>query len=230
MNGNVSRRSLVARIVGRPTGAVVLAVALSVLSTPVAAISIQAVSPAPPWWPDSQRAIPLDEALRIAFPVVIVAGVVGGGLGGLIVRRQPVGGLFVAMASAWLAAIVATPVLAWVLGIAYNGAWWCFDGCEPALTTRVVWSGAVSYLESFALAIAGPLELAVAFAAYGRRFSGRGRRRLSAALAIATFLALNFWTFAAFANPLGNIPAVAALVIGAVIWVIPYWRQAHSDR
>jgi hypothetical protein len=125
----------VLQILTRPAGPTILALILAPLSLPIVALSLDAVS-APP---DAYLATPArlaeaDPSRWIsAVGCVLVAALVAGTAGGVLVRRHARVGAILTFLLAWEMAIVALPVLPALLHLDVGFAYVCLDGCGVAI-------------------------------------------------------------------------------------------------
>jgi hypothetical protein len=215
------------RVMWRP-GPIAVALFLALVSTPLAALSIWAVSTGTVNSP--RQPVDYLDAVLMALVAVLVAGLVAGALGGAIARHWPVAGLVVAVFVAWPVAIALLPLTAAVLGFEYGGVWICIDGCFPWIRDDTLTSGIGAYLSSFFLEAFGPLEVGVLLLGIGFVFSLRGHRVVAAGLGLAGFVAVNWWTIApaGFGSWPYGVAAAAALVSGAAVWILPMWPWRRS--
>jgi hypothetical protein len=210
---------------------VLSALALALLSTPLAALAIAHASDistceqcvlggvnAPP-------ALTFGQALPIAFLAVLAAGLVGGIVGGWMVRRSPAAGLVVAVLVAWPVAIATLPVVPTLTGSAFTYGFECIGSCGPVTSTSAggLFSGIALY--GLALLVGGiavvPPLVAIVCGYFARRaLKGSGDQRVVAVWGLLGVAAINIATFFSL--------AFGALVIGALIWVSPYWRRSPA--
>jgi len=210
------------RVTWRP-GPIATAVFLALASTPVAALSIQAVSTGTV---NSHREpVGYLDAVGMALVAVLVAGVVAAALGGAIARHWPVAGLVVAVFVAWPVGIAMLPFAAAVRGIEYGGVWICIDSCSPWIRSSELSSGIGTYLVSQFVEAFGPIEVGILLVGIGYGFARHRHRIVAAGLGLAGFVAFNWWTIvpAGFGSWPYGVPAAGALIIGAAVWVIPLW-------
>jgi len=219
------------RVAWRP-GPISSALFLALVSTPFAALSIQAVSTGTVNSP--RQPVDALDAAGMALMTVLVAGLVAGALGGAIARYWPVAGLVVAVFVAWPVAIAMLPSAAAVIGIEYKGAWICIDGCFPWIRDDSLTSGIGAYLSSFFLEAFGPVEVGVLLLLAGFGCSRLRLPLVASGFGLAGFVAVNWWTIApaGFGSWPYGVPAAAALVVGAAVWILPMWpwRRSASVR
>lgn len=196
------------------TGPTLLALGLAILATPFAAIAIMLASV------DSSgesAPVELDLVIEMALVAVLVGALVGRTIGGLAVRRRPILGMALAIATAWPAALATLPIVPGLLGRQYAAVKICIDSCSPVILGDSAGSAIAGYGLSvvvtsvYAVPAAGILLLIAWFLARRRR------RWLQAVLVAAAVVALSSWSM--WSGPL----AAAALVAGALIWIVPYW-------
>jgi len=211
-------------------GPIAVALFLALVSTPFAALSIWAVSTGTVNSP--RQPVDYLGAAGMALMAVLAAGLIAGALGGWIARYWPVAGLVVAVFVAWPVAIAMLPFAAAVIGIEYSGVEICIDACSHLIRGDSLTSGIGAYLASFFLEFFGPVEVGVLLLGIGYGFSLRGHRVAAAGLGLAGFVAVNWWTIApaGFGSWPYGVPAAAALVVGAAVWILPMWpwRRAAS--
>lgn len=214
---------MVHRFVHSRFGPILSSLVLSMMSTPFVAASIS-TSTASPW--ESTRIHfppPLDPlaAAPIALLAVLSAGLVGGAVAGLIVRRSPVAGLLLALFVAWPVAIAALPIIPTLRGGVFEAGYECLDSCSAIIHAGDLLSGAAAYGEALligALFVVPILIVVVLLAA--AVFAGRKRLApVAATFGLGAFLALNFVSVQQ-----GGL-ALACLLAGAGIWVAPYWAD-----
>lgn len=169
---------------------------------------------------------PLDpgQAMPIALLAVLAAGLVGGGVGGAVVRRSPVAGLVLAVLTAWAVAIATLPILPTLWGEPFAAGFMCIDGCSAEIRGGEPLSGIVAYAQSVPLGAVEilPPVLALILGLAARFVLKHKRRGLAALLGIAAVASLNFWSV------LEGSMAFLCLAIGAVIWVAPYWYRIEA--
>src|SRR4029079_436505 len=100
------------RVMWRP-GPIAISLFLALVSTPLAALSIWAVSTGTVSSP--RQPVDYLDAILMGLVAVLVAGLVAGALGGWIARYWPVAGLVVAVFVAWPVAIAMLPFAAAVI-------------------------------------------------------------------------------------------------------------------
>jgi len=210
------------RLTWRP-GPIAIAVFLALVSTPFAGLSIQAVSTGTVNSP--REPVGYLDAVGMALVAVLVSGLVAGALGGAIGRHWPIAGLVVAVFLAWPVAIATLPFAAAVLGIRYEAVWLCIDGCFPTIRDSELSSGIGAYLLSQFVEAFGPIEVGILLVGMGYGFARHRYRIVAAGLGLAGFVAFNWWTIvpAGFGRWPYGVPAAGALVVGAIVWVVPLW-------
>lgn len=214
-------------------GPLALALVLAVASTPIVAMGILGSTE-----DDSGSYYvghPLTDGLilSMALLAVIVGALAGGILGGVVVRRHPVAGLFAAGIVAWPAAVATLPLVAGLTYQRFGAIFMCIDSCSPLLSGASLDSGLTTYggsvlfgsilfetrlyglgspLNGFAL-IGLSIVLTVAAAILGHR-----RHRL-----IATLLALGAIVSFNFLSMTAAPPAALALCVGLLLWSAAFW-------
>ena len=163
-------------------------------------------------------------ALLLALVPVTAASLVGGSLGGSIVRKQPVRGLFFALLFAWPVAVITLPLLPAYLGWSYRGAWFCLSACSPLITSDVPLSGVPAYAQVLLFGLWGPAEVAAVLALIAYVLARRHRRFGASAFTIAAVVSLNFWSIL---SP-GVLAAAIALIVGSFVWVAPHLVAAEE--
>ncbi len=177
--------------------------------------------------------------MAMALVAVATAGLVAGEIGRRALRRSPVQALLLVVAVAWPVAITTLPIVPALVGYSFSAMGTCFGGCNPglwpALTSADLLSGATLYAGSLVLASVTivPLALALTFVVAGRR-AYPAQREKAAALGLLAIACLNApWVV----EILGSDPqavwdyaglAFACLVMGAVLWVAPYWHDLDA--
>jgi hypothetical protein len=202
----------------------IAALCLGFLSLPFAAASI-AWSSVPRFSVrETVEPVSFGYALLLALLPVTAAAFVGGSLGGSIVRKQPVRGLFFALLFAWPVAVITLPLLPAYLGWSYRGAWFCLSACNPMITSDVPLSGALAYSQVLLFGLWGPAEVAAVLALIAYVLARRHRRVGASAFTIAAVVSLNFWSIL---SP-GVLAAAIALVVGSFVWVAPHLVAAEE--
>jgi hypothetical protein len=200
------------------------AVCLGFLSLPFAAASI-AWSSVPRFSVrETAEPVSFGYALLLALIPVTAAALVGGSLGGSIVRKQPVRGLFFALLFAWPVAVITLPLLPAYLGWSYRGAWFCLSACNPMITSEVPLSGVLAYAQVLLFGLWGPAEVAAVLALIAYVLARRHRRGGASAFTIAAVVSLNFWSIL---SP-GVVAAALALIVGSFVWVAPHLVAANE--
>ena len=127
------------RLLDHRTGPALLATVLAMLSLPLVALSLDAVS-------TSGGLYRGDEPIRLglldpgrwsgAFGAVLAAAVVAGAIGGpLVLKHAKIGGL-VTLVLAWEVAIAALTVVPSLLRMDVGFAYTCLDSCSPAIAAK----------------------------------------------------------------------------------------------
>ncbi len=213
----------VRRFAERPRGPLLLALGLSLLSAPIVAWALT-IEPGPlnsHGW--EQPA--LGQAVVVALVAVVMAGLVGGGIGGLVVREHPTTGALVAIALAWPVALSTLPIIATVVGARVQQAYICR---ESACGFAIDYANPLSGVGAYALSVAMSAVLGVpALLAVGclvgswvmvRRADGG---IASAALVVVAYACLHLpWVvIVVFAGSAVGLVAFACLAVGVVVWV-----------
>jgi hypothetical protein len=207
-------------------GPVVLAVALGILSVPFVAVAL--IQPFREGEQDYLHAPPLDwpGALVLALVSATTASVVGGSVGGMLVRSRPVIGALVAIGTAWPIAISMLSVTSAAFGISLRKAVVCIDECSASITDQGPFSGAIAYVGSLlgsALLIFPPIACLLLLIV-GVALARRGRIVWAIVVVVGAYAALH--TFSLFYG--GGI-AMACLAIGVTIWAIKL-RRTGTDQ
>jgi hypothetical protein len=213
------------QVVTSRLGPVLLAVTLSILSVPIVAIALVGGSnTACLCSGDGPGSLDWASAVAIALVAVLAAGIIGGSIGGRFVRRAPLWGLIIAVAVAWPVAIITLPVLPTILGVTFNTAYVCIDACSPQISAGEPLSGLTAYGQSLeaGVLLVVPAGLAIAFAIAAWVATRRNHVRVGAACALVAYASLNLWSDV-------GLPFLC-LVVGAVIWVSPYWLRWERTR
>ena len=210
----------VGRLRDTPGAPILLALALALASTPIAAIGIAFPTPGQ----DFERVPPVDVdlVLPMALLAVLVGGLAGGALGGALVRRHPVGGLVVAGMVAWPAALATLPLVPGFVGRPFGDVALCIGSCSVSISGTGPASAVIAYLASFIPGTSGPIELSVVLALIAWVAVDRGRRRLAAALGLGAMVSFNFVSMAS------AVPAAVALVGGLVLWTAAFWPRSAT--
>jgi hypothetical protein len=218
------------RVVDRRGGPIIVALGLALVSTPFAAVAIHSSSiPLEPGYCLQPACYPgrgpisIEMALLMALLAVTAAAVVGGGLGGALGATRPIGGLLVAVFVAWPVAIATLPILPTLTGVPYFGVDFCLPNCEPMIVAGVPLSGVSAYGWSLYLGLTGLVEVGALLALIAFAFARWRHRRIAAVIGLAAFVSLNLWSV------IEALPAAAALIVGAVIWVVPFWRGQQAE-
>jgi MFS family permease len=199
----------------------ILALVLAIASLPLAILSMMA-APGPGSGPPEAH-LGFDDALIGSIGAVIAGALVGGTLGGRLVRRRPLAGAFVALAAAWPAAIVGFALLPWYLGRTMSVGRVCIDGCSTALDLHpggtYAFAAIGQYIQSLGggLLIVGmslpywivPAIVALVVAKWSR--PGRARR-VAFVAAVLAHGGLNAWSIYA------SSWAWVVLVAGVIAW------------
>ena len=200
-----------------PVAPILVAVVFGLLSVPIVAWSL--VQAPADWVQDIVHAPPIgwSDGITLALCSTVGAALVGGGLGGLVVRRHPVAATLLAIGTAWPVGIAMLSLVAATFGIGLRTGIQCIDTCTPYITDQDPLSGLAASFEVvfysaffliFPAAFAGLLA-AGAFA--GRR----GNVLVGSALVVAGYGALYFWSLL-----LGGGPAFVCLALGVVAWTV----------
>jgi MFS family permease len=209
-------------------GPLIAAVILGWISAPFAALSIIASSSPVSTAPGSLVPLTFLQALSMAFVAVTAAALVGGLLGGALVRRRPVLGFATALFVAWPVAIATLPLLPSLVGWPYRGAMLCISACNAMLSADAPLSGFTAYAQTLVGDLWGPGEVAGILAVVAIVLARTGHRLFASAFVIATFLGVNFWS--AFWNISQAAPVAAiALIVGSIVWVAPYWKGRAEE-
>ena len=205
-----------------------LAVGLALLSTPFVATALvgASISPCSACSADGAQPISLASAVAIAIVAVGAAGFVGGAVGGWFVRRSPLRGLFVAVAVAWPVAVTTLPIVPTLRGETYGTGYVCIDTCSAQILSGQPLSGLTAYAQSvfFGAIFILPPALAIGFAIAAWVARRRDHARLTAALGLAACGSINLWSVTDAGLPF------LCLVVGALIWVSPYWVRWYRER
>jgi hypothetical protein len=237
----VKTPALLHRTLHSPFGPVLSALGLGVLSTPIAAGAIASLRVST--WDHAAALSDRDLAGPMALLAVVAAGLVAGLVAGSFVRQSPIGGLCLAVLIAWPVAVATLPILPALARVGFAGLEVCLDSCggHPAVSADLR-SGVALFFGSLLLDVIFivPAVLAVVLAVVGRRVGRHRRRVLGAALGLAAVsCAYAWWAVAERLTsedvrlygqsdvPFGDPGlAFACLVAGAVVWVLPWWRDA----
>jgi hypothetical protein len=154
----------------------------------------------------------------IALIAVSAAAIAGGTLGGLLLPRRPLLGLFVALAVAWPVAIASLPLGPWLTHTPYQAGVFCFDYCSANLQGSHPLSGVGVYLVGGVIGVVAVVPVVVAAIASWLAVRARRRQRttLAAAIVILAYLPLQVW----FLLEVDAVVPLACLAIGAYIWSV----------
>lgn len=137
-----SLRALGAR---RHVGPTSVALLLALVSLPLVALTLPVVVPPPDPSTLAPAAPPLDPSRWLAAIGSVVAGaLVGGSVGGWLVRRNGVVGTLAAIVLAWHVGLFALPVLPAASGLEFRAGSYCVDFCHIAIE-----GGATSAIEIY---------------------------------------------------------------------------------
>jgi hypothetical protein len=204
-------------MLGTPVAPILLAVVFGLLSVPIVAWSLVQ---APADWVQDIVHAPLlgwSDAVTLALCSTVAASLVGGGLGGLLVRRHPVAATLLAIGTAWPVGIAMLSLVAATLGIGLRTGILCIDTCTPSITDQDPLSGlaaSVGVVVGSAVFLIFPVAFAGLVAA-GAFASRRGNVLVGSALVVAGYGALYFWSLL-----LGGGPAFVCLALGVVAWTV----------
>ena len=196
-------------------GPVLLALAFGLLSVPLVAASL--VQPLPGW---EQRIVHAPQvgwpqALLLALVSAVTASVVGGSLGGQLVRSRPVAAALVAIGTAWPIGIGMLSITAAASGIGLRIGVMCIDTCTPEITSADPLSGFAAYPQSLRGAAVFVVPLVVfSILMVVAWWLGRRRRFLAGiVLTVVAYAVLHVWSVL-----LGGFIAFVCIAIGVVIW------------
>jgi hypothetical protein len=226
-------RSHLRRAADRRPGPVIAAIGLGLLSSPLAASAIASLRISS--W-DHHPALG-DPALAgpMAVVAVTLAGLIAGSVAGRVVRDAPVRGLLLAIAIAWPVALLSLPIVPLVRGVDFAAWTLCIDSCgEP---THGLLAGATLYLVDIVFGVA-VLPLVIPLVVMALLVARRGGRPGMVAVLATLCLVLFYGWWAVFTwapddtRPFGQpglpfdnpVYAFACLVVGAIVWVMPYWN------
>lgn len=138
------RRTLDTALAG-PFGPSLLAVAFALLSVPFVAASL-----ARPLGDGlgNMPAVAWSDRLGVALVSTVASAVVGGTLGGLLVRSRPRLATLVAIGTAWPVGISLLPIAAAAWGNTLEIGAMCFASCEAVITQKDGWTGLSAYLST----------------------------------------------------------------------------------
>jgi uncharacterized membrane protein YecN with MAPEG domain len=167
--------------------------------------------------------VALTDALEIAAVAVLAAALIGGFIGGRLVRHAT-WSMFVTVTASWFVGMTSLSLVPALLGIQYEGAGMCIDGCWATLTSATPLSGATTWAVGFgfSLSMVAPLLIALACLWLANRNARAGSLGTAAFLVVFAHGAGQFMTFVG-----GGLPAAAVylcLGAGLVAWatlVIP---------
>ncbi len=207
------------RLTQSPFGPLLLAIALALASTPLAMLAIAMTAT-----DELGNPQPIDPAvaLTMALVAVVAGALAGGSAGGLIVRRRPIAGLLLAVAVSWPVAASTLSVVPNLLGSQFYAVTICIDSCEPFIDAASPSTALWAYIVTVPVGLALSFIPVIGFVSIGWLAAKRGQRRLVAGLGLAAVVGFNAWSMY-----VGWV-AAAALVVGAVLWVAPYWNVRVS--
>lgn len=216
MNGWIDPIRSLANRRGGPT---FFALALAIISIPFATLAIMLAGV-----DSSGDPTPVDTGLALVMALVaVVAGaLVGGTLGGLVVRRRPLLGLGLAIGSAWPTALATLSIVPGLVGREYGAVRMCFDSCSPVIRGDSTLSAIAGYGISllFTAIVAVPAAGILLFIAW--ELGRRRRRALQPVFVAAAVVAIDSWSMWSGAL------AAAALVAGSLVWVLPHRPGAEA--
>ena len=206
-------------LANRRGGPTLLDLALAIISIPFATLAIILVGV------DSHAdPTPVDTGLAVAMALVavVVGALVGGTLGGLVVRRRPLLGLALAIGTAWPTALATLSIVPGIVGREYGAVRLCIDSCSPVIRGDSALSAIAGYGVSllFTAAVAVPAAGILLFIAW--ELGRRRRRGLQPVFVAAAVVAIDSWSMWSGAL------AAAALVVGALVWVLPYGPRGEA--
>lgn len=196
-------------------GPIVVAVGLAVLSIPVVTIALLLAPEAAPRLNVTRLA--LGEAVALAAIATISAAVVGGAIGGFVIRSRRSLGVLAAIALAWPVGVAVVPIAASALGIRFQAVEFCIDGCNPMIRSDVPLSGAQAYFQSAVVSAATvvPLLGVLLLRPVARALDRRGAFTMASIVIVAAYATLN-WVIVS-GGVVAFLPFVA-LAIGVVLW------------
>lgn len=121
----------VERLVALPVAPTVLAIVLALVTLPLTVLSIMSVE-SYRTFDTTGHATPFEASIG-SVGAVLAGALVGGTLGGLLVRRWPIAGAGLALVTAWPAAVLGFAVLPGLLHVPVTIGLVCVDSCSPAL-------------------------------------------------------------------------------------------------
>ena len=215
---------------GGRRGPVMLALGFGLLSVPFVAVSLLQL---PPDWEQEIVQAPQvgwPQAVVLALVSVVSASVVGGSLGGRLVRSRPIAGTLVASGTAWPIGIGMLSLTAAAFGIGLRIGVLCIDTCTPEITNADPLSGFVAYGLSLIPGVVGvvPVIVFIILMAAAWWLSRRRRFLIGVVLTAVGYAALHI-----FGIFLGGAIAFACLAMGVVIWAIvlcPLWKNSVEPR
>ncbi|MDO8483429.1 MAG: hypothetical protein Q7S35_00625 [Candidatus Limnocylindrales bacterium] len=229
--GEPEDESAVDRLILSRLGPTLLAVAAALVSTPFVATAIVTMS-ASPFGPELDSGPPpidFAHAVPIALVAVVTAGLIGGAIGGRFVRRAPLSGLLLAVAFAWPVAIATLPIVPTLRGELYATGFFCFDVCTPEIRSGDLLSGLTAYggsvLAGIISILTATIAIVLAIGAWVAR--RRDHARVAAVLGLAAYGTFNL---VSVLGRTGDGLPFLCLVVGAVIWVAPYWARWERVR
>jgi hypothetical protein len=198
-----------------PRTPVLLAIGLGLLSVPLVAAGL--IQPLPEWKQQIVEAPPLGfvGATVLALASALTASLVGGSLGGTLVRTRPVAAVLVALATAWPLGIGMLSITGAALGIQIRAGVLCIDTCNAMVTSEDGFSGFSAYPESLlgAAVFVVPIVLAVILLAVAVWLALRGRMMAGVIVIVGAYAALHAMSIFG-----GNGIPFACLAIGVTIW------------
>lgn len=204
---------------------VVLAVAFGLISVPLVAFGL--VQPLPEWQQDSVEAptIEFGSALLLAFFSAVTAAVVGGVVGGTLVRLRPVAAVLVALGTAWPIGIGMLSITAAIFQIPIKLGVYCIDQCDETITNGEPWSGFEAYPQSLwgGAVFVLPVVIALVLLGIVVWLSKRGRAVAPMIVMVGAYGSLH-----AMSVFDGNGIPFASLALGTLVWAIKLRQPATA--
>lgn len=210
----------------RHGGPVATALAFGLVSIPAVVVSVFAPPDAHAVAAVDWRPVDPAMAILLATSAVVPASIVGGWLGGMLVRTRPATGVLVALACSWPLGIILLPIAAAALAVPMQAAVVCIDACTAELTYRDAASGLEAYVTAVFVTAGiggfGVIPAAIAWIGWRRtRGSGVVPRVVATVIAYAAF---HFWTVLTGAVP---FLCLSLGVVGWSSWL--RWRDARTE-
>jgi hypothetical protein len=202
-------------ILDRAWGPVALAVGLAIAFLPVVAGALM-VTGAPDYEPLPQ--LSFRDVFVLAAVSSLAAAIIGGAIGGALIRRHRVVGPLAATILSWMTAVTLVPLVASVIGIHYQAVVFCLDSCQVIIDSALPSSGFSAALQSavFGIQTVIPIGVFLLFTWGANRAARQGSNGGAAALAVLAFASLNWMGFLVGGATM-TLPFVV-LSIGVVIW------------